>query len=227
MIVYIHASDMEDRGMAFRRHRGLSDVHHITLTPFPDFNEIIPAVIAALPGQRSLYLLVVNCHGVNVPNHYGPDHPAIGLALSQGPALPPSDLGIFAGLRGYFSDVNQGIELHACQIARGRHGRAYCMRLANEAGVTVYGGLDSQNGTGPGFDTDDGHLFARWCGEVDSWGYYEGPVLAFEPGGTFHDASAALRARGAWRAGTPELAHHRDITAWQADNPLDEPDVSL
>jgi len=117
--------------------------------------------------------------------------------------------------------------MHACQIARGLAGRSFCQRFANACGANVYAGLALRVGTEPGAEVDSSFALARAFGEgPDSWGWFEGPVLCFSPGGASPgDASADLMARGAWRAGTPSLRGQRDIDSWELEHELAPPDA--
>ncbi|HET7795847.1 MAG TPA: hypothetical protein VFL64_20840 [Rhizobacter sp.] len=238
MIVYVSSAEMEDCGITFRRHAGVPDVAHVTLPRIPGSDDLIRLITAPLPGHGSLYLLIINCHGVNQP-----DIGNVGLKLGSGPLsetglLTRSSLPIFSALAPFFSERNQGIEVHGCQIARGLEGRLYCQALANASQAKVYAGLDPQVGavllhpdeprtgsTAPALVDDDssGFWLTRALGGwgPDSWGYFEGPVLCFEPGALSpHDASADLAARSAWRSGTPILPTPHDVDVYELEVPL-------
>jgi len=232
VIVYVSSGAMEDRGLTFGRHARLAagDVAHVILPRIVSTVDLIERITAPLPGPGSLYLLIINCHGVNQP-----DIGNIGLQLGTGTLaetglLTRSGLGIFSGLAPYFSTpTNQGIEVHGCQIARGLEGRLYCQALANAAQAKVYAGLDPQVGAVPGVPDDSSNYWiSRAMGGwgPDSWGYYEGPALCFTPGAINpHDAATELRARGAWRRGTRPIPTPHDVDLYEMDVPLEEPDL--
>jgi hypothetical protein len=240
MIVYLHAQGMEDAGITFGRHRNrAADVRHVRLPRIVGLDSaVLDGITGALPaGHGSLELLIINCHGVNQPER-GRDH--VGLQLSTGPATETGLFGadamrVFDGLAPWWAAGNQGIEVHGCQIARGVEGRQVCHALANHAGAVVYAGLDVQIGEvlNPG---DPIHAPRRWAERAfgytgtflapDAWGYFEGPVLRFEPGSSHVRSGAVeLAARGAWRAGTPVISHPADVDRYELEHPAEEPDV--
>lgn len=232
MIVYVSSQEMEDRGITFRRHASVpaGEVVHVVLPHRVDTtSQLLDLIRAALPGQRSMFLLIFNCHGINQP-HIG----NIGLKLSSGSSsegglLDRASLSNFTELAPWFSETNQGIEIHACQMARGLEGRLFCHTMANTTGVNVYAGLNVQRGTAPGVvdDDDPSYLIDRVLlgGGPDSWGYFEGPAMCFQPGHSSpHDASTELAARGAWRRGTPVLPTPYDVDLYEMAVPLEDPD---
>lgn len=237
MIVYLHAAGMEDAGITFGRHRGRTDVRHVNLPRIVGTDSaVLNAIVAELPaGHGSLELLILNCHGVNQPERGN-----VGLQLGTGRVADTGLLGaaqmtIFDGLAPYWAADNLGIEVHGCQIARGVEGRRVCHALADHAGAMVYAGLDAQ--VGAVLNPDDlVHTPRRWAESAfgytgyfrapDPWGYYEGPVLMFEPGTRHvHSGHVELAARGAWRAGTRELMMPEDIRRYELLHPAEEPDV--
>lgn len=233
MILYLHNADMDDVNITFQRHVG-REVKHRVFPADVGADGFLDRITAALTGGRgSLELLVINCHGINVPGT------AVGLLFGAHRVFNADDMRVFDGLAPWWARSNQGIEVHSCQMARGADGRRVCQSLADHAGAAVYAGLSLQSGSVPGADTIGGSLpygpaiveefvTGRYAGAPDSWGYFEGPVLRFDPAGTMpHDAYADLMARGAWRSGTERLTTSGDIAAWEATHALAGPDVPV
>lgn len=228
MIVYLHSAEMEDAGITFRRHAGVprAEVSHVVLPrELGSVGQVVEQIQRAAVNLGSIHLLIVNCHGINQP-----DIGNVGLKLDSRPMastllLRAGALEPFARLNGWFSADTQGIELHGCAIARGVPGRGFCQTLANHTRAAVYAGIDLQTGAPPpGADRSRYLLVETFglAGAPDDWGYFEGPALRFDPDSVNPvDAAPDLRARGAWRRGTPGVATPHDVDLYELEHPVD------
>jgi len=235
MIIYVWSatlSAIERLGQPSTRHASVpaGEIAHVMLQPgtVHAVHEVVDMIKAAAQNRGSIHLLIFNSHGriSELAAHDGHrGDMRAGLAMEEGGGLWTYDtLGSFATLDdpagSWFSAGNEGIEIHACNIAHGVEGRQFCQTMANHTGVRVYGGLDEQLGTlhdvtpvltfmGPEPDPDS-----------DPHGYFEGPVLCFERGHVNpRDAAADLRARGAWRRSTPSLYTPHEVDLYELDHP--------
>jgi hypothetical protein len=232
VIVYLSSCEMEDAGVTFHRHATVhpNEIRHVVLPrelpqELSSVVDVVDRICEAASNRRSIYLLVVNCHGVNQP-HFG----NVGLKIDSRPMtstwlLRADNLTPFSALDGWFSDRNQGIELHACAIARGVGGRRFCQTLSNHSHATVYAGLDLQTGTTAAGADRSRYLIREtfgMAGAPDDWGYFEGPALRFDPHSVNPaDAASDLRARGAWRRGTQSVLRPHDVDLYELDHPVD------
>lgn len=235
MIIYVWSatlSTIERLGEPFARHASVpaGEIAHVMLQrgTVHAVHEVVDMIKAAAQNRGSIHLLILNSHGrITEMAASGGGRGAIqaGLAMDEGGGLWTSgSLPSFATLDdpagSWFSTGNEGIELHACNIAHGVEGRQFCQTMANHTGVRVYGGLDEQLGT-----LHDVRSVLPWRGyepdpESDPHGYFEGPVLCFERGAINpRDAAADLRARGAWRRGTPSLYTPHEVDLYELDHP--------
>ena len=235
MIIYVWSatlSAIERLGQPFTRHASVpaGEIAHVMLQPGAGqaVHEVVDMIKAAAQNRGSIHLLIFNSHG-RITEMAASDgrRGAIqaGLAMDEGGGLWTSGtLPSFATLDdpagSWFSTGNEGIELHACNIAHGAEGRQFCQAMANLTGVRVYGGLDEQLGT-----LHEVRSVLPWRGyepdpDSDPHGYFEGPVLCFERGAINpRDAAADLRARGAWRRGTPSLYTPHEVDLYELDHP--------
>jgi len=235
MIIYVWSatlSAIERLGQPFTRHASVpaAEIAHVMLQPgaVHAVHEVVDMIKAAAQNRGSIHLLIFNSHGRITEMLARDGHRRdlrAGLAMEEGGGLWTADaLPSFFTLDdpagSWFSSGNEGIELHACNIAHGMEGRQFCQTMANHTGVRVYGGLDEQLGT-----LHDVRSVLPWRGyepdpESDPHGYFEGPTLCFERGAINpRDAAEDLRARGAWRRGTPFLYTPHEVDIYELDHP--------
>jgi hypothetical protein len=146
MIVYVWSpllSAIERLGHPFARHAGVpaAEVAHVLIPPGGDHpvHTVVEWIKAAAGSEGSIHLLVFNSHGRvgEVAAADGRPVMATGLAMESRGVWTADVLGSFAGLDGWFSPRNQGIELQACNIARGFEGRRFCQAMADLTGARV------------------------------------------------------------------------------------------
>ncbi len=161
MIVYVHSDDVYDRGRTFGRHRRLSDVEHITVSPSQSIDAVARAIIRTAGNLRSIWLLIFNSHG-------GSGHVNIGTGLDY---MSVYEL---APVQPYMTPRpgGRGVEIHSCNVAAAAYlrsqtpaesfqwGEEFMKRMASVLNCNVRGSTEFQLGYeesvfGPNWGTDD------------------------------------------------------------------------